>query len=330
MLEFLIAATLGATSPTDFCIVSAEERGTGVAIVQPDGELLARVEVGSWPHEVEVSPDGRTAYVSQFGITDYDSRIGTPGDHVSRIDLESARETGRYALPEGLRAPHGVKLRPSTDELFVNAETGGDTMLVYDANSRSLLRTFPLEKGSHNFVFSSDGRFVFVFAGSEGVAKYDAVTGKKIAKQTFKTPVRGLRVAPNGMIAAANKGEVMLLDAETLDVTRRLPAPVAGQLIYLEALPDGTFVAPSIVDNGVVWFERGKSPRFIRTGKGALNVRLGPDGRLYVANVDDDHLTVMDKAGSVIGQVGHSIAGPNGLAFGICPLGRPVSGAERG
>ena len=158
MLEFIIAATLGAASGTDFCILTAEERGTGLAIIQPDGELLARVQVGSWPHEVEVSRDGRTAYVTQFGITDYDSRIGTPGDHVSRIDLASARETGRYALPEGLRAPHGVKLRPSSDELFVNAEAGHDTMLVYDADSRRLLRTFPLEKGSHNFVFSSELR----------------------------------------------------------------------------------------------------------------------------------------------------------------------------
>ena len=326
MLVSLIAAAFAAVSPTNFCILSAEEQGTGLAIVKPDGQLLARVEVGSWPHEVEVSPDGRTAYVSQFGITDYDSRIGTPGDHVSRIDLASARETGRYRLPSALRAPHGVKLRPSTDELFVNAEAGGDTMLVYDAGSRRLLRTFPLDKGSHNFVFSANGRFVYVFAGTEGVAKYDALTGRRIAKQTFETPVRGLRVAPNGVIAAANKGEIVLLDADDLRVRQRLPAPVVNQLIYLEALPGGTIVAPSIVDNGVVWFERGKLPRFVPTGRGALNVRLAPDGRLYVANVDDDHLTVLNTDGSIIGQVGHGIAGPNGLAFGVCPL----SSAERG
>jgi len=319
MLGLLLAAALSTMSADRFCIVAAEEQGTGIVILKPEGKLIARVEVGRWPHEVEVSSDGRTAFVSQFGITDYDSRIGTPGDHVSRIDLATARQTGRFVLPNGLRAPHGVKLRPTSAELYVNAEAGGDTMLVYDSLSRHLLRSFPLTKGSHNFVFSPDGRFVFVFAGIEGVAKYDAVTGKQLASRKLATPVRGLRLAGAELIAAAGKGEVTLLDTDTLAVKVRLQSPIAGQLVYLEALPDGAIIAPSIADNGVAWFPPAGGSRFIETGKGALGVRLAPNGRLYVANVDDDHLTVLSSSGHVSGQIGHGIHGPNGLAFGICP-----------
>lgn len=319
MLGLLLAAALSTTSADMFCIVAAEEQGTGIVILKPNGKLIARVEVGRWPHEVEVSSDGRTAFVSQFGITDYDSRIGTPGDHVSRIDLATARETGRFVLPNGLRAPHGVKLRPATAELFVNAEAGGDTMLVYDSLNRLLLRSFPLTKGSHNFVFSPDGRFVFVFAGIEGVAKYDAVTGKQITTRKLATPVRGLRLAGAELIAAAGQGEVTLLYTDTLAVKARLGSRIAGQFVYLEALPDSSIIAPSIGDNGVEWFPPAGGSRFIETGKGALGVRLAPNGRLYVANVDDDHLTVLSSSGHVLGQIGHGILGPNGLAFGICP-----------
>jgi hypothetical protein len=320
MFGLLLAAALSTIFANSFCIVAAEEQGTGVVILKPDGKLVARVEVGRWPHEVEVSSDGTTAFVSQFGITDYDSRIGTPGDHVSRIDLATARETGRFMLPDGLRAPHGIKLRPGSAELFVNAEAGGDTMLVHDSVSGRLLRSFPLTSGSHNFVFSPDGRFVFVFAGIEGVQKYDAFTGRQLATRKLATPVRGLRLAGAEVIAAAGKGEVTLLDTGTLALKARLPSPIAGQLVYLEALPDGAIIAPSIADNGVGWFAPGGGSRFIRTGKGALGVRLAPNGRLYVANVDDDHLTVLSSSGHVLGQIGHGIQGPNGLAFGVCPL----------
>jgi len=328
VLPFMLWIASAALSPGNFCILSAEERGTSLAILKPSGALQARVEVGAWPHEVEVGADGQTAYVSQFGITDYDSRIGTPGDHVSRIDLKSARETGRYKLPDGLRGPHGVKLRPGTRELFVNAESGGDTMLVYDAETLQLLRSFPIGKGSHNFVFSATGASLYVFAGLEGVAKYDATNGSILATQLLPTPVRGLRLASDGTIVAAAKGQVAILGAKDLRVRRLLPAPVMSQFVYLETLPGGAIIAPTIVDNGVVWFDANKPPRFIGTGKGALSVRLAPDGNLYVANVDDDHFTVLSTTGEVLGQVGRGLAGPNGLAFGTCPEAN--ANAERG
>lgn len=258
----------------------------------------------------------------QFGITDYDTRIGTPGDHVSRVDLRAAREVGRYVLPDGLRAPHGVKLRPASNELFVNAESGGDEMLVYDVDTRRLLRRFSLVKGAHNFVFSPDGRSLFLFAGPLGVAKYDPRSGKLLAQRRLATPVRGLRLAADGSLLAAAKGQVAVLNPADLSLRRLLAAPTREQLVYLEALKNGVIVAPSMVD-GVIWFARARPSRFIPTGNGALAARLGPDGRIYVSNVDDDHLTVMNVSGRVVAQIGHGIRGSNGLSFGACPDPKP-------
>lgn len=318
MLGLIIATALAAATP-QFCILSVEEQASTLAIMTPDGEVRTRVEIGKMPHEVEVSPDGRTAFVSQFGITDYDSRIGTPGDHVTRVNLLSGRATGQFWLSKGLRAPHGVKLRPGTRELFVNAEAGEDTMLVYDSRSTRLLRRFPLVKGAHNFIFTREGRDVIVFAGAEGVARYDAASGRSLARVRLSAPVRGLRLTADARVAAAAKGFVAILNPRSLRTERTLRSLVGGQLVYLEALVDGTIIAPSLADGGVVWFDPRGNARLIPTGRSALSARLAPDGLIYVANVDDDHLTVLDQQGRIVRTLGKSIRGPNGLAFGHCP-----------
>ena len=313
------AAASRGSPPSSFCVLSVEEGGQ-LAMLEPGGRIRLKLPLGERPHEIEVTPDGRTAYVSMFGITDYDSRIGTPGNRIAEIDLVRGRVTGSLLTPHGLTGPHGLKLRPGHPrELFVNTEVGGDTMLVFDRRSRRVLRRFPLPKATHNFVFARKGEALFSFAGANGVARIDAVSGRQSAHVDVGSPVRGLAVMTNGNVLAAAKGEVIELRAANLAIVRRLKAPRDGQYVYLTQLPDGTIVAPSLGDDGIAWFDRGRLPaRFIATGKAALSARLGPDGLIYVANVDDDHLTVLDRHGTVKRALG-GLASPNGLAFGACP-----------
>src|SRR5690606_20103033 len=132
------------------------------------GTVLHRVRVDSLPHEVEVAADGRTAYVSNFGLRDYDLRLGRPGGSVAVIDIPRGRHPGHLWLAgDSLRArdttgvsrePHGLQRRtPAGRELSVNAEVGGDSMMVFDVATRRRLRAFGLPAGTHNFVFSAGG-----------------------------------------------------------------------------------------------------------------------------------------------------------------------------
>src|ERR1700676_5455285 len=73
--------------PARFCLLAVEETAGSLAIADPRGGVVKRLTLGERPHEVEVSADGKTAYVSMFGITDYDSQLGTPGTSVAKIDL---------------------------------------------------------------------------------------------------------------------------------------------------------------------------------------------------------------------------------------------------
>jgi DNA-binding beta-propeller fold protein YncE len=303
-----------------FCVLSVEEDGGRLTVLDPGGTARARIALGLRPHEVAVSPDRRTAYVTMFGIADYDDRIGTPGSTIAKIDLTAGRRVAEYQVPADIRGPHGVKLRPPAfAELFVNTEVGGDAMLVLDAASGKLLRRFPLPAGTHNFVFARNGAALFSFAGASGVSKLDPSSGKVLAHADLGSPVRGTFVAKDGNVLASAKGEVVVLAAKDLAVIRRLKSPRVGQFGYLDEWPDGTIVAPSFSDGGVVVFRNGRVPgTFVETGKVPIQVQRGPDNRIYVSNVEDHHLSVIDPNTLSVGMMS-DLHGPNGIGFGACP-----------
>ena len=329
LLSLMAAALIAggcATAPreaslTSWCVLAVEEEAGTFAILDPQGRLLRRLSVGERPHEVEVAPTGNTAFVSQFGIADYDNRIGTPGDRIVEVDLARGDVTQVFMLPDDVRGPHGVKLRPPDfSELFTNAEVGGDTMLVFDIDSHELLRRFPLPALTHNFVFSADGTALFSFAGANGVSKISATTGEILARRDLGTPVRGLFVTTAGTLLASARGEIAELRASDLSVMRRLSAPRPGQYVYLEQNAKGAIAAPSLNDSGIALFPSDGSPAaFINTGKTPIFSRFGPDGAIYVANVQDDHISVLSSRGEPIARL-DGLTSPNGLGFGGCPI----------
>ena len=321
-LMLLCAAAPAATGPKSsaaFCVLSVEETGK-LAIAEPGGTMRLKIFLGERPHEIDVSADGRTAYISMFGITDYDSRIGTPGSLIRTVDLIKGALGKDFVLPVGLTGPHGVKLRPGKPtELYVNAEVGGDAMLVFDTRSFQLLRRFAMPEATHNFVFSRDGSAIFSFAGAKGVTRTDATSGLEVAHVDVGSAVRGLAMLPSGYVLAAANGEVIVLRPSDLKILHRLKTPQGGQYAYPAALADGTIMAPSLAHGGVAVFPKGRLPAsFVKTGETTLSARVGPDGLVYVANVDDDHITVLDTKGRSVGSIAN-LSHPNGLSFGACP-----------
>ena len=110
--------------------------------------------------------------------------------------------------------------------------------------------------------------------------------------------MRGIFAGKDGNVLAGAKGEVVVLGARDLAVIRQLKSPREGQFGYLDEWPDGTIVAPSFSDGGVVVFRNGRAPgTFVATGKTPIQVRRGPDDQIYVSNVEDHHLSVIDPKG---------------------------------
>ena len=195
--------------------------------------------------------------MSNFGLLEANFKVGVPGKTISVIDISRGIEVKKLTLPEGpLAAPvNGVKLRPKSKtvdaELFTNAEIG-DTMVVFDLVSGKILRTFPLQPGVHNFIFSPDGASLYAFSTKGQIFKINPDSGHIDATANAGSPRGVAWTADNAHLIVAGKGEIQLLDPQTLTVAKVFTGFDVGQLYYPSASPDGRVIfAPAVID-GVV------------------------------------------------------------------------------
>ena len=191
------------------------------------------IEVGEKPHEIELTPDGGTAFVSNFGLLEVNHHVGTPGTTISVLDVGQGIERARFQLPAGATAPHGLKLRPPAfRELFVNAEEGKEGMVILDGNSGAALRAFALPPGVHNFVFGADGMALFAYATTKEVVRIDPDRGTVTASVNVVSP-RGLAwTADHRHLIVGSTNELILLDPTDLSVGSRIGNLDVEQIFY--------------------------------------------------------------------------------------------------
>lgn len=212
------------------------------------------VSVGEKPHEIELTPDGKTAFVSNFGLLEVNHHVGTPGNSISVLDVSGGSERERFLLPDGCRAPHGLKLRPAAfTELFTNTESGKEEMVVFDTRSGGILRTFPLPPGVHNFVFAPDGTSLYAYTINNEVFRLDPQDGKILAEAKIPAP-RGLAwTADHRQLLVGSKDALFVLNPTDLGAERQITQLGVGQIFYPTASPDGKWVfAPAVLDGTVL------------------------------------------------------------------------------
>jgi DNA-binding beta-propeller fold protein YncE len=277
--------------------VAAVQEGPGKVVVFParDPSHQTVIPVGDKPHEIELMPDGRTAYVSNFGLLEANHQVGTPGTTISVIDLQHLTEHARFKLPAGFTAPHGLKLRPPKyKELFTNSEEGTTGMVVFSADSGAVLRTFSLPPGVHNFVFNADGSALFAFTLTGRICRIDAESGKIAVCIEAGSP-RGLSwTVDHRYLIASGKNEILILDPAQLSIVRRIANLGVGQIFYTAATPDGHWLlAPAVVDGVVLAIDAQAGnanstaavTHRIETGS-PLMLAFDPDGKhVWISNV---------------------------------------------
>jgi DNA-binding beta-propeller fold protein YncE len=293
-----------------------------------DGKKLGDVQVGFLPHEVTVSKDQKTAYVSNFGLQDYDETIGVPGVSISVIDIPNRTEKYRLytfdnsqsaEFSEIDKAPHGVKLRPPEEkQLYVNVEKG-NKILVFDVDSKKIIKELSADARTHNLIFSPDGKILWLIAGLNGILRLDADTGKTTGQFKLSTPIRGLSYVDNGrllMLSGAN--EIVLLNPNDLTIAKRFGNLGIGQLLYSAMTPNGKLiVAPASLDSQAIIIDTatGKVIKHIVTGLDPVTVAISADGNdAFVTNARSDYVTQIDLHSFAAKNIRTS-NGPNGLAI---------------
>lgn len=300
-----------------------------------------RSYVGMWPHEIAVSTDGKTAFVTHFGLKDYDELIGATGSTISVINIDQMCESRRlYTFGSGTapleeqyfkyRAPHGVKLQPETSRLFVNVEANlaGENnhhMLVYDLSTdQDVLERRPdvpvfvwdIPEKTHNFIFSNDGSSLWLFSGPDGVTRYSVPTSavflsprERARFVPKKGAVRGLTLTNDGSrLIASGSGEVLVLDAHTLKLEQTIAIPEVRQFLYSSVTQDGQFAfVPAVWEGKVYPIDLNADPPKVGDpvvlGSDPVHVALAPgEETLYVTHGRDNYISVVDIVGFTSGK----------------------------
>jgi YVTN family beta-propeller protein len=320
VLASLIATPAPAQTPSPALLVLEKDART-LAIVDPASlQVVGRVDAGSDPHEVCVSADGRTAYVSNYGA------FSTPLHTLSVVDLVAQK-----ALPPvdlgALRAPHG--LDAAGGKVYFTAE-GSKAIGSYDPARGQVDWVLGLgENRTHMLAVGRDLQRVFasdVNSDTISILERDKdadVSGWKQTRIAVGKGPEGFSVSPDGKeLWAANShdGTVSIVDLAARKVvqTLDLQTKFANRLAFT---PDGRLVLVSDLGTGdlVVLDARARTEtKRVSLGHGVAGILVSPDGsRAFVAVSRDDYVAVFDLATlSVAGRIatGH---GPDGLAWAV-------------
>jgi DNA-binding beta-propeller fold protein YncE len=311
-------------------IVVVEEEANSVGIYNAEtGQPYGAVKISKLPHEITISKDGRTAYVSNFGLHDFNATVRTnPGTSISVIDVPNHIEKYRFYTfdaKKGLdfskvaKAPHGVKLRPpGENQLYVNLEDG-DKMLVFDVNTKKLIKQFDISPMTHNFIFSSDGKELWLQAGDNGVVQIDPDTGK-VLRQFKMAGVHGLEYTPDEKyLIASGKNEITLINPKDLSVYKHYDNLGLTQIIYSVMTPDQKYIlAPAPRNNltAVINVNTGQVEERIASGLDPIRAVVSPHTSdfAYLAVGKGNNVTKVNLKTHQIKNIYTGMA-PNGLVF---------------
>lgn len=141
-----LTAGMSATPPTDAALLAVVEKKAGkVAFYTARGKRLSDVKVGTFPHEMVLSPDRWLLYVTDNGLL-WMTDKGEGGNTISIIDVRSRAIAGVIDLGH-YRRPHGIAVIPKTGQLVVTIENPFGLLLI-DPVGRTVLRRYEV-KGEH-------------------------------------------------------------------------------------------------------------------------------------------------------------------------------------
>lgn len=323
---FLIGPlSLEAQTPPNPALLVLAKKDQMLLIVDPGSlKVLARLPAGPDPHEVIASPDGATAYISNYGGGAYNT--------LTVIDLAAKKVLPVIDLGP-LRGPHGLDY--AGGKVWFTAEAA-KAIGSYDPATNKInwimgtgqyrthmIHVFPdLQHIVTTNVTSGTVTWIEKSASHNGPSSWGPPGGDW--NETV-IPVghgsEGFDVSPDGKeiwVANAGEGTVSIIDVASKTVVQTLEANVKGAN-RLKFTPDGKHVFISslnLPDVAVFDAATRKEMKRVPVGHGAAGIQMQPDGsRVYVACSPDGYVAAIDL--KTLEVVGHIDAGPgvDGLAW---------------
>src|SRR5262249_31947878 len=222
LLAVLMSVSAHAAAPAALAIL--EKPGGSVGFYSAEGERLAGIAVGPFPHEGVLSPARRYLYVTNNGVL-WLTDEGDGGNSVTILDTRAMAKTGIIDLGR-FRRPHGIALAPARDQLLVTTEKP-PRLLLLDAAKRTVLRDYEVEgKNPHMVIPSPDGDWAFVSnTESATVAAVNLKSGKHELIPMAPRPQGSILSLDRTKLYITNSGgeRITVLDVKTRRVLSEMP-----------------------------------------------------------------------------------------------------------
>jgi YVTN family beta-propeller protein len=332
LITLIYAAGKCAAQVTPSHTLLALSKGDHIlAIIDPVSlKVIAKVPVGSDPHEVIASADGKTAYVTIYG--------GGSLHELNVIDLVAQK-----ALPtidtRPMMGPHGITYVGG--KVWFTAE-GTKTVGRYDPATGKC--DWVMGKGqdrTHMIYVTNDEKEVYTTNVASGTVSIlaDSLIKQNAFPNGFTPPPHkdwiqtlipvskgseGFDVSPDGKelwTAAADDGTIAIIDLAAKKLKTTIDAKALGAN-RLKFTPDGKRVLVTSLRTGDLFIYDAATHQEIKrlsTGHGAAGILVDDDGsRAFIGCTGDNYVAVVGlKTLEVTGHI--DVAGADGLAWAVRP-----------
>ncbi|MBN2120645.1 MAG: beta-propeller fold lactonase family protein, partial [Candidatus Omnitrophica bacterium] len=273
-----------------------------------DNTLVGTVSLGNSPAHGEVTPDGSYAYIPNMNT-----------DTVSVISTATNTITDTINLSPAGAAPEFLAISPDGNYVYVS-DTSANRISIISTASNTEVNTIVTGNQPVGLDVTPDGGRLYVALAADNQVRVYTISGANLNLLTtvnVGTMPYGLRIAPttdpvegNTYVYVANRGDDDVTVIRTSDNSAKAADVSTGILTYPRciavAADAGSFYVTNEWDDTVTKVTVGTwaadwSGFNVDTAVGTSPIGLGidPDGEdyLYVANQDDDTVTVLDISG---------------------------------
>jgi YVTN family beta-propeller protein len=327
--EFLLVAFLAACAfmPRAWAdtVVVVCKSDFQLALVDPATEkVLVKLPTGLGPHEVAVSPDGRTAYVSNFGRYSVypagDTEHDKAGHTITVIDLVDRKVKATFDLGTH-NGPHGMIVSHNGKLVWVTTETP-QAVLEIDSGTGKILHVWNTnQERSHMIVATpNETKFYVTNTVSGSVSVVDRSTGE--VKVVATGPgTEGIAISPDGkeVWAASRLDDKISIISTVMDkIVAAFPSGGKGPK-RMDFTPDGTQVWVTNPSSNQTTVFDARARELIATlplSKSPSGVYISSDGRhAYITNANANELTFIDVASRKILSTMPIGTDPDGVAW---------------
>jgi YVTN family beta-propeller protein len=283
-------------------LVAIDKRGSHALFLDPnDYTEIASLDLPARPHELAISADHRTAYVSIYGSGVYGSNP-EPGHLIVVLHLPGHEQIETIDVSP-YRAPHGLMLDPN-GLLYASCDHSGVVAVVDPSAGRVVGAIEADSHGPHMIALLPDGSKLYSENEEDPfVSVMDPVIRRLITKVPMPGGSAGICASADGqhvLVVAGQEPALVEIDAQSDTVTRRVVLEGHQRPAQrVRCSPDGQYVVVTSTEEPLVTvldadLERQKT---FTTAAAPMGVAFAADGHTaLVANHGAGRITVVDLA----------------------------------